>query len=210
MTGQLERTAARPEAAAAVRILRAMVALAALAAIGYEIAEGLGDRRFSLADYFSYFTVQSNLFAAAVLLVGAARVPSSRRWAWVRGASTVYLVVTGLVYAFLLAPGPLSLDGPWNDTVVHRVVPLAMLLDWLLLPPRRPVPWPRALWWLACPIAFLAYSLVRGEVTGFYPYDFLDPTGPGGFPRVALWSVGLCAGVTVLSLLVAARRAGPR
>jgi hypothetical protein len=188
------------------RMYRTAIAVAALAAVGYEIAdETTHNPAFSLAHYLSHFTVQSNLLVAAVLLASAVGDASSRPLAWLRGAGTVYLVVTGLVYAFVLAHSPLSMDGPWNNTVVHRVVPVAVLLDWLLFAPRIRIGFAAALGWLAYPLAFVVYTLVRGDITGFYPYSFLNPTRPGGYESVATWSAGLLVGTAALALVVAAR-----
>lgn len=52
-----------------LRVCRRLLALAAFTAIGYDVAAGPG---VSDADYFSYFTVLSNLFAAAMLLMPVA------------------------------------------------------------------------------------------------------------------------------------------
>ena len=51
-----------------LRVCRALLALAVLTAIAYDVAAGPG---VSDADYFSYFTVLSNLFAVTMLLYGA-------------------------------------------------------------------------------------------------------------------------------------------
>jgi hypothetical protein len=48
------------------------------------------------------------------------------------------------------------------------------------------------------PIAWLAYTLVRGEVTGWYPYPFVDAEDHG-YGRVLL----NCAGVATLYLACA-------
>jgi hypothetical protein len=61
--------------AATIRIYRAAGALAILAAVGYQLGQGLGGRSWSTANYFSYFTILSNLFAAGILLAGALRGP---------------------------------------------------------------------------------------------------------------------------------------
>lgn len=63
----VERRALREPA---LRVCRALLALLALTAIGYDVAAGPG---VSDGDYFSYFTVLSNLFASAMLLHGALR-----------------------------------------------------------------------------------------------------------------------------------------
>jgi hypothetical protein len=72
----------------ALRVSRALLALMALTAIGYDVAAGPG---VSDSDYFSYFTVLSNLFAAAMLLHGALRPAHahSRTVELLRGAAVV-------------------------------------------------------------------------------------------------------------------------
>ena len=88
------------------------------------------------------------------------------------------MVVTGLVYAVLLAPASadVGLTEPWVDAVVHEVAPVLVLLDWLVDPPGRrlSVRAGRARW-LIFPAVYLVYSLVRGPIADWYPYPFLDP-----------------------------------
>ena len=57
----------------------------------------------------------------------------------------------------------------------------------------------RALVWVVFPMAYLAYSLVRGAITGWYPYPFLDPR-EHGYTGVLVVS----AAVTALVLALAA------
>src|SRR5262249_19914632 len=85
-----------------LRICRALLALAAFTAIGYDVSAGPG---VSDGDYFSYFTVLSNLFAAAMLLHGALRSAHerSRTVELLRGAAVVYILTTGVVYLLLLS-----------------------------------------------------------------------------------------------------------
>jgi hypothetical protein len=86
----------------ALRVCRALLALMALTAIGYDVTAGPG---VSDGDYFSYFTVLSNLFAATMLLHGALRPAhtGSRTVELLRGAAVVYILTTGIVYLLLLS-----------------------------------------------------------------------------------------------------------
>ena len=63
-----------------------------------------------------------------------------------RGAATTYLVVVGLVYAVLLAP--LGAAGgvpvPWANVVLHVIVPVYFVVDWLIAPDRQRLPCQRA------------------------------------------------------------------
>jgi len=185
-------------------VLRLVVAALSLAAVttqlGVTIANG-----YSIVNFFSYFTNLSNLFGSGVLVVGAvllSRRPSrdlDARW---RGAAVVYLVLVGVVFHLLLRDTDLGDLKPWVNLVVHGVMPVAVLVDWLVWPPERR---PAARWvgiWLLVPAVYVAYSLVRGALTGFYPYPFFDPDRSGGYAGVATYCAGMLAGFLVMAVLV--------
>ena len=185
----------------AVRVALAMLALAALAT---SFDRTLYDHS-GVGNYFSYFTNLSNLFGATVFLLGGIRAlrgrpPLDGR---LRGAAVLYLVITGLVYWELLAGTRDAETITWANDVVHTVMPVAFLLDWLFAPPvTRPerLRVTAALPWLAYPLAYLAYSLIRGPIVGWYPYAFLDPR-KDGYVHVTTWSL-IITGAFVLFLLL--------
>ena len=188
---------------AAARALRLGFALLAAAAIAVNIAHADAAGVFKPANFFSYFTNLSNLFAIGVLLVLAIRAPTSRRFELVRGAATFCMTVTGIVYAVLLADISVGVTDPWINTVIHRVMPVVMVLDWWLAPRARVDP-RRALAWLAIPLGYFAYSLVRGPLADdWYPYPFMNPTRDGGYPRVLLVAVVLAGCMALLALALA-------
>jgi hypothetical protein len=179
-----------------------------------------------------YFTVQSNLiamtyFAGCVYWMIQRRdpAPAAPR---LRGAVTLWIMITGLVAHVLLNHGANPLPGlvhgnvmaNWATFAVHYVVPVMVLLDWLLFPPHRVAPLADLGWWLLFPLGYALIALGRAVVyPGFvtpYPYYFLDPTGHGYgwvFEQFAI----LTAEFTVLGLILlgldrlAARlRGGPR
>ncbi|RCH64912.1 hypothetical protein DT019_30415 [Streptomyces sp. SDr-06] len=156
------------------------------------------------ANWISYFTNLSNLFGVAVLLTGAVALLWGTRPVpdLVRGAATLYLVITGAVYWSLLAGTIDANTIIWANDVVHGVMPAVFLADWLLRPPLRRIPWTKALPWLAFPLLYLAYSLLRGPSAGWYPYDFLDPRNPGGYGHVATWSVIITLAFSVVASLL--------
>jgi hypothetical protein len=85
--------------------------------------------------------------------------------------------------------------------VLHYLVPAWFAIDWLAGPPSPPVPLRRALLWLLYPLAYVAYSLVRGPLVDWYPYPFLDPA-TGGYGAVAATAVGIAAVVVLLTWLL--------
>jgi hypothetical protein len=171
---------------------RLVFGLATLATVGY-----LATRVPSLPNLLSYFTVLSNVFGAVVLLAGVFRpVPDL-----LRGAAALYLGMTGLVFALLLSGLDLGLLEPWANSLLHHVMPVVLVVDWLLVPPRRGFPVVRSLWWLVFPAAYLVYTLVRGSVVDWYPYPFVDPR-PRGYPHVVTMSVGIAVAFGVAALAV--------
>jgi hypothetical protein len=122
------------------------------------------------------------------------------------------MAITGVVFALLLSglQAELQTTVPWVDFVVHKLMPVVLLVDWLLDPPRHRLPWWPALAWLAYPAAWLAYSLVRGASVDWYPYPFVDVSElgyDGVLARAALLTVGFAAAAAAL-LWLGNRRAG--
>lgn len=191
---------------------RFVFAALALVAVSAQFADTL-ENDYSVVNFFSFFTNLSNLFAVVVFTVGGVRTllrrPGSRAWDVVRLIAVVNMVFVGLVFNLLLtevAGGVL----PWVDVVVHMVMPVAVLVDWLVLPVGRRLPWAAAGLGLVVPVLYSVYSLVRGAVTSFYPYPFYDPEALGGYGPVALYMVVLLVALAVLSVALVglARLAG--
>jgi hypothetical protein len=105
----------------------------------------------------------SNISAIAVFLLGAWPRTSLRDpwvFGFVRGAVTVYTTITFVVSELLLRG--LEGGGPqWILDIEHRVMPAAVLLDWLLIPPARRIGLRRAMAWLIIPVVYLVYSANR-------------------------------------------------
>jgi hypothetical protein len=162
-----------------------------------------------LARFVSYFTVLSNLLVLGCSVV-LARDPlhDGVRWRVVRMATMVGIVVTGVVHWLLLRP-LLHLTGSSFvvDKLLHLVVPVLAVLAWVVAGPRGQAARPQVLGALLWPLLWGAFTLVRGSVTGWWPYPFLD-VDTLGWGRVLL----NLAGVAVLfglcgALLVIADRA---
>ncbi len=98
-------------------------------------------------------------------------------WDDLRGAATLYMVATGIVYNTLLLDVDVGNLATWVNNVTHRIIPLVMLADWLIAPPRDRIGRRTTLLWLAFPILYCVYSLIRGLFVDFYPYPFRSSTG---------------------------------
>jgi len=188
-------------------VYRWVFGLLGATAVAWGFWHSVLDGEFSWVSYFSFFTILSNISAVAVFLAGAWPWTSTRdTWVsgFVRGAVTVYMVITGAVYALLLSGLP-SLGNPppaWINHVEHQVMPAVVLIDWFLMPPARRIGVRRAMSWLIIPVVYLVYSEVRGAVVHWYPYPFLDPR-PHGVLHVVVSCVGVAVGFVVVAIVVA-------
>ncbi|MDN7672619.1 Pr6Pr family membrane protein [Burkholderia oklahomensis] len=176
-----------------------------LSATSYSIALRWHAPTFRLSNFFSYFTQLSSLYAAAVLAAGLwlATRPPSRRYESARGAVVLYMAIAGIVYALLLADvDTLHHATPhYTNWVLHRIMPIAVFIDWLYVAPRVRIDWSHLARWLAFPLAYLGYTLVRGALVDWYPYPFVDPRAHG-YLIVAAYSGAIAAGSIGFAALI--------
>lgn len=106
-------------------------------------------------------------------------------------AITVWIVLVGVVYHALLAAThhPEGLDIGVN-LMQHTILPIAVLLYWMRYVPKGVLEMRLPLIWLACPILYVAYVLLRGAFDQQYPYFFLNPDKIG-WQGVGAYIVGL-------------------
>ncbi|HEY1176183.1 MAG TPA: Pr6Pr family membrane protein, partial [Phytomonospora sp.] len=134
---------------------------------------------------------------AVALLRGRAETPGLSS---LRGAAATYLITTGVIFEVLLSDLVADLDTPgYVNVIMHQVLPVAMLLDWLVSPPANRLGAKDAAGWLIYPLAYAAYTLIRGPVVDWYPYPFIDPREKG-YGHVAV----MCGGITVWFVALAA------
>ncbi|AYZ63994.1 hypothetical protein EGY31_12810 [Burkholderia multivorans] len=188
-----------------VAAYRLTAALLALSTTLHGIAGRLDMPMFHVGNYLSYFTQLSSLYAAAMLFAGlrrAARIGSAR-YESMRGAAVLYMLITAIVYELLLArpDALLHITPAYNNWVLHRIVPLVVLGDWLYVEPRSPIQWQSAVTWLGFPIVYLAYTLLRGAWENWYPYPFVDPR-PHGYLPVAMQCTLIALGSAALALAI--------
>jgi hypothetical protein len=173
---------------------------------------------------FAFFTIQSNLLVGVAALLLATRLERScTAFAVLRLTGLVAILVTGIVFHAVLAQ-LLNLSG-WarlGNELVHTIVPVMAVIGWLMVGPRGLVS-KRVVWLsLIFPLCWLAFTIIRGAIIGWYPYPFLD-VGQIGYARaavncawVAVLLFGLAAGATALDRRfgaprpAVANRQGPR
>lgn len=174
------------------RALRLALASLIATALLAQLAISLSRSDLTLVRFFSFFTVLSNTSAVVMLTLLAARPgrDDTARFASFRGAVTLYMTVTFVVYAVVLAPNAVDvgLTEPWIDWTLHIVGPLAIVADWIASPPMTRLRTATVPIWLVFPAVYLVYTLIRGPIVDWYPYPILDPSEGNGYATVAMWS----------------------
>lgn len=190
-----------------ILIYRFGFAALVLIAIGVQLADGMSRPHFNIVNFFSFFTIQANILAATLFVVSGvmlARRKNSAHVDLMRSAATLYMLMTGIIFALLLSGivAKLQTTLPWVNSVLHEIAPAVLLADWLFDPPKQAITYRRALYWAIYPVAYAIYSLVRGAIVNWYPYPFLDPRAEG-YTRIALVSVIIAvvvmAGIALMS-----------
>ncbi|MGH2602444.1 MAG: Pr6Pr family membrane protein [Dehalococcoidia bacterium] len=189
---------------------RALFAALTVVAIIVQFIRSAEVPDFDPVNYFSYFTILGNSFAAIVLAYGAYRLLSgndtaSHTYDRLRGANALYMAIIGVVFALLLSGTVTQMDSTirWVNTVVHYVMPVVVVADWFLVPTQTRLTFRDVLWWMAIPLLYLAYTLIRGPVVDWYPYPFVDAQTLG-YGRVIRTCITIAIGTALAGYAIVA------
>ena len=168
-------------------------------------------------NFFSYFTILTNLLAALALTAPLVRADSRLgRWGanvHVRAALAMYIAVVGLTYHLLLANVWARQGLAWlANSLLHYVMPVAFVLDWLMFTPKGHLRWIDAIRWLAFPLIYVMWTVLHGFTSGWWPYWFVNVEqlgwGKTGFWAAAMLGLFLAVGLAVVGLDRLMGRAG--
>ena len=188
------------------------ILIAAIACLGPVLQYGLmvGGQDLATATlktvhYFSFFTILSNLLAAAALTTPLV-APSHRFATWAeesgpRASIATYLTITAVVYHAILAsqwrPQGLHLVA---DTILHTITPAAYLVDLALRGGQGEARWIAAAKAMAFPALFGAWTLIHGALSGWYPYPFMN-AAKRGYPAVVVTMIEMSLAFAVVALI---------
>jgi len=201
-----------------VAVLRWLAAVTILSSVVWQVTDRLAHNLFRPAEYFAYFSIQGTLIAGVMLAYAGwlswDGTAEKKQVTIARVSATTYSIVTAVVYNALLrgSPGDIRDAGyAWPvvpNEIMHVWAAVLVMLDWLLIAGYRHLKLRASLWVAVFPLAWLAFSVTRGMLDGWWAYWFLNPNEPAGIPGM-LEYIG---GITVLMiglgfLLLLARRA---
>lgn len=200
---------------------RTFTAVAAVVAWGAVLLQFLLSIQLAVANgksifegviiYFGFFTVLTNILVALALSAPLVRPVSSmgRFFASPSVATTVAAAITvvGVAYFFLLR----NVWDPqgWQliaDVALHYITPVLFLAYWWQVVPKSNLTVSDIPMWLLYPFGYIVYALLRGALTGLYPYHFID-VGILGLGTAIANATGVLVGFAVVAavLVVVAR-----
>lgn len=132
----------------------------------------------------TYFTLMSNVACVIYFPVAAVwQARTGRSWMpMVKGAILMCVSVTGLVYHFMLH-GKFEMQGTilLSNILLHYVVPIMTVVDWLIFDEKGHFSVKTAALWLLAPLGYFVFVMIAvalgahlGPYGARYPYFFMD------------------------------------
>ena len=192
------------------------MALALFGSVYWQVSDRLAHNLFRPTEYFSYFTITSCLLSGVVLVIAGLGVlrkqPETKALTLARLTMAVSMVIVGVIYNALLAnaaPDARDVGYAWPvlpNQVIHTYMPIVIFLEWLFTNTGVALKIKSAFWVLIYPLTWLAFSITRGYIQGWWAYWFIDPQY--GIGTMVTWIIAISVFFIVLSLgLVPAQRA---
>lgn len=137
--------------------------------------------------FFGFFTILTNIIVGlaftAPLFKQSNTVHLFFERPTVRAAIALYISFVAIIYHVLLAGdhSPSGL-GHFTNIGLHTLIPILYVIDWLVFARKHPLLYANIPYWVIYPLIYGLFNIVRGLLTGFYPYPFVDVSqlGAGG------------------------------
>ena len=131
-----------------------------------------------------YFTYQSNILVIVYFILDIFNIIKKKETFYPRfkGAVTMSITVTFLVYHFLLSPTSGKLEGIdyIRNIILHYIVPIMTIFDYIIFDKKGIYKIIDPILWLIIPILYFVFVLIRARVGSpfsdgsYYPYFFVD------------------------------------
>lgn len=199
-----------------VLLVRLALAIALFGSVYWQVSDRMMHNLFRPTEYFAYFTITSSLLTAVVLTLSAIQlfrgIAETKLMSLSRLTMAVSMVIVGVIYNALLRggdPDPRDIGYAWPqlpNEILHTYVPILIFIEWMLTRTTIALKLNQAFWVLIYPLAWLAFSIARGLIQGWWPYWFIDPQY--GIGTQSTWIVVIAAMFSILALgFIPAQRA---
>ncbi len=172
--------------------LRLATAFGLAISIVWQVTDRLLNNVFRAGEYFAFFTIQSSMIAAVVLALAGMRELQGKADTKVltiaRLSTSTFAIVVLVVYNALLRgtqvlPGEPDFGYVWPvppNEILHVWAPIFIVLDFALSITVTKLKFKQVFWILVFPMAWLTFTIIRGIVTDWWAYWFLNPNLEAG------------------------------
>jgi hypothetical protein len=191
---------------------RLLIGVALLGSVAWQVLDRLANNIFRPTEYFAYFSIVGSIATGVLALVtGAYLLLSKSETKFLniaRLSAAVAMVVIGVVYHALLADAAGDVrdgDYAWPvlpNEIIHTYAPIAVAIEYLISLKSPKLRLRAALWVTVFPLTWLAFSIVRGLSTNWWPYWFINPNGEGGVGTVLFYVSAITIFFITLGFLI--------
>ncbi len=160
----------------------------------------------TIIRFFSYYTILTNILVACCFTAAALKGEGDKQSFFTKpgvlAATLVYITIVGAVYNLVLRKlwTPTGLQYLVDESL-HTVIPLLYIAFWLIVAVKDGLNWRSIFAWLIYPLGYFLFILIRGTISGFYPYPFIDVVELG-WNKVIANSLFITGAFIILSLFI--------
>ena len=195
--------------------LRLLIGFGLIGSVIWQVTDRIANGIFRPYEYFAYFSIVTAIIAGLFLITtGFGLLLNFEDTKWVeisRLSLAVALIVVGVVYHALLADVANDVrdgDYAWPvlpNEIIHTYAPILAALEYLISIKAFRIRLKAFLWVAVFPLTWLVLSIIRGSLTNWWPYWFINPNGEAGLGGMltyigAITVFFLVLGVGVLAL----------
>jgi hypothetical protein len=192
--------------------LRLVTGLGLIGSVIWQVTDRTLNNNFRPFEYFAYFSIVSAILAGSLLILTGIRLIrelAENKWVEIaRLSMTVAMIVVGVVYHALLADVANDVrDGDYvwpvfPNEFIHTYGPVLIVIDYMLSNKEFKLRMRAAFWVVVFPLLWLAFSVVRGTITNWWPYWFINPNGEAGVVGMLSYIAGIAFFFIILGFAV--------
>ena len=201
--------------------LRLVIGLGLIGSVIWQVTDRIANDIFRPFEYFAYFSIVTAIVAGLFLITtsfGLLLDIEDTKWVEIaRLSMAVALIVVGVVYHALLADVANDVrdgDYAWPvlpNQIIHTFAPILAAIEYLISIKAYRIRLRSFLLVAVFPLTWLVLSIVRGTMTNWWPYWFINPNGEAGLFGMLTYIAAitvffLVLGVSVLGLKQFLRR----
>ncbi|SHN10587.1 Pr6Pr family membrane protein [Mucilaginibacter sp. OK098] len=144
----------------------------------------------TLVQLYSYYTILSNLLMVVCLTIILIAPTSALGHFFLKRtvltSIALYITIVALIYNIVLR-NLWHMEGLFKlaNELLHVVNPILFIIYWFAFVPKAGLKYRDVLPWLWFPLIYFIYVLIRGAISGDYPYPFLNAE-KSGYAQVML------------------------